>query len=470
MKSQTFFTHFVLLCISLLTADTFHVGSAQQYKTPDDVASIVNDGDTVLIDAETYQDQATNWNASNLILRGASKYAHLVAPSVIPNQKAIWVIKGDNVTVENIEFTDASVPDKNGAGIRAEGSGLTIRHCYFHDNEEGILGGSGEILIEYTIFANNGYGDGYSHNLYISQNTTRLTFQYCYSHHAIIGHNLKSRAQENFILYNRIMDEEDGNSSFCIDLPNGGTSYIIGNLLQQSPSTDNSTIVTFGEEGLTNPGKDCYIVNNTIVNDRSTGIFVRIANGADSASLINNLFIGPGTILNGPGKEITNLIGDTSDLADKNNYDYHLRYGSSAIDAGTNPGSANGYDLTPAYQYVHPASFELRSQTDIIDIGAYEYTITGPIVKYPKTQFPNIHIKPALNYLSIIFNEASAEDICLQIFDLRGRIISTISMDLYRGGRYFVPYSTLDLSAGVYILRITANNTFEAAAPFRFCK
>jgi len=32
------------------------------------------------------------------------------------------------------------------------------------------------------------------------------------------------------VLYNRIMDEADGNSSYAVDIPNGGRAYLIGNL------------------------------------------------------------------------------------------------------------------------------------------------------------------------------------------------------------------------------------------------
>jgi len=40
-----------------------------------------------------------------------------------------------------------------------------------HGNEEGILAGhnrSSRILVEYTEFADNGYGDGLSHNIYVN--------------------------------------------------------------------------------------------------------------------------------------------------------------------------------------------------------------------------------------------------------------------------------------------------------------
>src|SRR5690606_15270205 len=88
-------------------------------------------------------------------------------------RKAVWVISGNNTLVENIEFFGCRDPkqiDQNWAGIRQEGIGLHVRNCYFHDNDNGILGGGGaesDIIIEYSEFAYNGFGDGYSHNLYI---------------------------------------------------------------------------------------------------------------------------------------------------------------------------------------------------------------------------------------------------------------------------------------------------------------
>lgn len=47
--------------------------------------------------------------------------------------------------MEWIEFSGATVPDKNGAGIRQEGVPLTVRHCRFHDNENCIL--AGDVLV-----------------------------------------------------------------------------------------------------------------------------------------------------------------------------------------------------------------------------------------------------------------------------------------------------------------------------------
>src|SRR6185436_2920192 len=162
-----------------------------------------------------------------------------------------------------------------------------------------VLGGGGNVLIEYSEFARNGgcvTGFGCAHNMYID--AARLTLRYSYSHHASIGHLVKSRSRENYILYNRIMDEADGTSSYTIDLPNGGLSYVIGNLLQQGPNTDNPTILIYGEEGATNPSQTLYVVNNTFVNDRGSGTFVELSGGT-IATLQNNLFVGSGTVVSG---------------------------------------------------------------------------------------------------------------------------------------------------------------------------
>ena len=67
--------------------------------------------------------------------------AKLDAAGQASQGKAIWVIQGDDTTVESVVFTGAAVVDKNGAGIRQEGKNLTVRRCYFHDNEDGILAG-----------------------------------------------------------------------------------------------------------------------------------------------------------------------------------------------------------------------------------------------------------------------------------------------------------------------------------------
>ncbi len=357
-------------------AALLQVGPTRQYKKPSQAAAAAHDGDMIEIDAGVYERDATSWQANGLTIRGVGGLAHMKSLGTTVERKAIWVIKGDTTTVENIEFSGAKVPNKNGAGIRQEGSGLTVRGCYFHDNEMGILAGinpTSDILIERSEFERQTTKGGIPHNIYIG-GVRSFTLLFSYSHHAKVGHTVKSRAGLNYILYNRLMDEATGESSYAIDLPNGGTSYVIGNLIQQGPLSPNSVIVAYGAEGITHPDSDLYFVNNTVVNDKSSGTFLYVDPGAVPAMLVNNLFVGPGTIVTGPAVEITNLhpAGDGG-LVNRAAYDYHLTASSPAIDAGSDPGSANGFDLTPMSQYVHEVSGEARPNVGPLDVGAYEY-------------------------------------------------------------------------------------------------
>lgn len=361
-------------------ARIIRVGPGRTFTHPGQVTGLVS-GDVIEVDAGVYTDQQTTWTTNNLTVRGIGGRAHLIAPATLANGKGIWVTQGANMIVENIEFSGAAVPNRNGAGIRADGQDMVICGSYFHDNENGILGlntGNGNLLIEYSEFARNGGcepGFGCSHNMYIG-NSDRFTLRYSYSHHSNVGHLVKSRARENRILYNRLMDETDGSASYNIDLPNGGLSYVVGNLLQQGPNTDNPALIAYGAEGLTNPSSTLYVVNNTFVNDRAQGgTFVQISGGATAmATLRNNLFVGPGTVVSGGTvTQATNLTTSAPNFVSIGSFDYRPTSTTPGIDQGSAPGKAGTFDLAPVYQYVHPSNRELRPVRNAIDIGAYEF-------------------------------------------------------------------------------------------------
>ena len=368
-----------LLLVPAASANTLAVGPGKQFATPCAAIAAASAGDAIQIDSSgNYAGDVCQWNTSNLTLIGVgSGRAVINAAGKSSQGKAIWVISGSNTTVENIEFTGATVPDLNGAGIRQEGSNLTIRNCYFHDNQEGILtdGGNSTILIEFSEFSHNGAGDGFSHNLYIG-NITKFIFRYNYSHGAVIGHLLKSRAAENDIYYNRFSDESTGTASYGVDLPNGGLSFIIGNLIEKGPLAQNSALVSYQEEGSAagNPDHQLFVINNTMVNDLGHGTFVVVDGSVSVPSIIkNNVFQGSGSVTTQGNAVTSNNFSGNANLLNPTAYDYHLRPGSPAIDAGTDPGQGAGISLTPVFQYVHPSCAEGRATTaSAIDIGAYE--------------------------------------------------------------------------------------------------
>ncbi len=375
---------FILFNVGTVAATTYEVGPTKTYTVPSQVAGLVNNGDTVAIDGGTYIGDVAAWYADDLVLMGVGGRAHLRANGNNAQGKAIWVIAGNNTQVINIEFSECTVPDQNGAGIRQEGTHLTIRNCYFHNNENGILttnDANSNIVVEHSEFAYNGNGLGTAHNIYINK-VRSFTLRYCYMHHAAIGHNVKSRAYQNLILYNRIMDENTGNSSMLVDLSNGGESAVIGNLFHQGANAENKRSLTYGVEGLSNPSKELYVINNTFVNDRFNGEFVVVQAGA-TAVLTNNVFAGAGTVLIGTASQTTNvniLDPTTLNFTDLANFDYGLTSSSTAlIDQGSAPGFAsNGISLAPIHSYLHPLQYTNRPPEGTIDVGAYEYFSTPP--------------------------------------------------------------------------------------------
>jgi hypothetical protein len=382
------------------------VGPTEVYKTPCAAIAAASPGDVIEIAPVLYQNDSCAWQTNNLSLIGMigpnGTRPHIDDSGMtgengephLAQYKGIWVPYGNNTVVENIEFSGAQIPvedGNNGAGIRISGQNMTIKNCYFHNNQDGILESNiagSHIDIEFSEFANNGAGDGQSHNLYIGS-VASLKFAFNYSHDAIVGHLLKSRAAVNYILYNRLTGE-NGTDSYEIDLPNGGTSYVIGNLIQQGPSTENSTMVSYLGEGSNpnNPGTDLYVVNNSFVNQYPSGTFVRVGLPPSIVDqtptlLQNNIFYGPGTVTNQINAILkTNFVGDPH-FVDLNNYDYHLSPYSPAINAGSQPGAANshGFVLIPKYEYVHPACGQRRHSVGIIDIGAYEFGDGGPMLQ-----------------------------------------------------------------------------------------
>lgn len=369
---------------SSASAATLSVGPGKPYATPCKAFAAAKSGDVVEITGNTtYSGDVCGIYASNLTIRGVNGRPKINANGRNAMGKGTWVVSGSNVTVDNVEMYGARVADKNGAALRIEGTNFTLRRAFLHDNENGILTGANtasNILIEYSEFGHNGYGDGYSHNLYIG-NVGSLTFRYNYSHDANVGHNLKSRARVNTIVYNRFSSGVAGSTaigkpSYEIDLPNAGTSYVIGNVIQQPASHSNPTMLAYGEEGASNPGKDLYVVNNTFLNDDSSrGTFVQVGSGVSIAALLqNNIFGGTGTLTTQTSAvQKTNYRSVSPGFVSRSNWDLRPLANALVTNAGSVPDTSRaGVSLKPVAQYKHVASGVTRPVLGAIDIGAYE--------------------------------------------------------------------------------------------------
>lgn len=345
------------------------VGPDRALTTPSAAAAVARDGDTVLIDAGTYDGDVATWTQDDLTLRGEGGRAHLRADGRSAQGKAIWVIAGDRTTVDRIEFSGATVPDGNGAGIRQEGAGLTVTRSWFHDNEDGLLTGASpasDIVISRSRFFRNGGGDGYTHHLYVGA-VRSLTVTGSHLWGARVGHELKSRAARNTIVAN-LIDDRGGTASYSVDLPNGGRTLIAGNVIVQGRNSENSTLVSYGAEGLTHPSRRLWVVNNTFVNRRPSGTFVAAVPGS-RAVLRNNLLVGPGELISGAGVSArANLRVGNRSFVNAGAGDYRLRAGSPAIDRGVRVPRR----WRARWEYEHPTRLVRRPVVGRLDLGGYE--------------------------------------------------------------------------------------------------
>jgi tetratricopeptide (TPR) repeat protein len=346
------------------------VGPDRDLKTIAAAAELARDGDIVEIYPGTYPGDVALWPQNNLIVRGVDERPLVTADGKSVQRRDVWLFTGNDVVVENVEISGARSPWENGAGIRHIGSGLTLRHVFLHDNENGVLTSNrypdtNEILIEYSEFADNGDNKGLAHNMYIGR-SKRFELRYSYSHGSQGGHLVKSRAKENLITYNRLTDEEGGRSSYIIDIPEAGIASIVGNVIAQGAATLNHGMISYAGESDKHPDNRLAIVNNSIYNRGFEGVVVRNHRDLDVV-LVNNLLGGaPAVTTDSVIELINNLMRPEHGMRDPRSYAFGLMAGAPAIDAGVE------FVVTPSKEYVHPVQWRPRQNVWRIDVGAFE--------------------------------------------------------------------------------------------------
>lgn len=357
---------------------TLQVGPDRDIRTLNEAAKAARDGDSIVVDPGDYRADVAVWNQNSLTIRAADGRATLSADGASAAGKGIFVIRGRDVRIEGLRFTGARVPDRNGAGIRMEGPAqLTVQRCQFDDNENGILTANdpaGELHIVDSIFADNGAGDGQSHNVYVGA-IDRLTVSGSYFARARVGHLLKSRARESTVAYSRLSSEE-GTASYELEFPAGGLATVIGCLIQQGRQSENATIVSYGAEGYRWPTNELKISFCTLVNDRpGDAIFVRASKGNATVEMAHNLLVGRARMDMQVPARTSNVEADRSDFGDAARFDFRLRRKARAVGAAGMFGMLAAETILPEREYVHPAGsaiLEIPSSLTPVSPGAFQ--------------------------------------------------------------------------------------------------
>jgi len=284
------------------SAAVLDVGAGKQFDKPSVAIAKAHDGDTVRVAAGEYEDCATI-RQNRFTLEGVG--GEVVMKNKTCAGKAILVIGGSQVTVRGLTLANAKVPDQNGAGIRAEGGELLVENSRFIGNENGLMSANDpntSIRIVNSTFIGNGQcRPTCAHGIYAGHiKLLRVEHSKFFEQHE--GHHIKSRAARTEVIGCDIQDGPSGNSSYLIQIPNGGAVLIEKNQMSKGRMTSNGgTAISIGDEGDINPPGPIVVRDNVFVNqqERPT-VFVRNF-AATPAELTGNVLTGVVTALSGAG-------------------------------------------------------------------------------------------------------------------------------------------------------------------------
>jgi hypothetical protein len=359
---------------------TMVVGPGERVATLTEAAQLARDGDVIEVRPGNYRRQPAIWTQRNLLIRGMGQRPVMIADGGSAEDKAIWVVRGGNIRIENIEFRGARVREANGAGIRLESGHLSIHACRFADNEFGLMTGnlaSISLDISDSEFADAPRDDRDVHHLLYVGAIGKFALRGSRFTNGYLGQLVKSRARENYVLYNVLADGVSGKASYELEFPNGGVAYVIGNVIAQSAGTDNSSIVGYGAEGQRWPENALYLSHNTLINDHHTGSFLQLMSAKFPAGVdvwaINNLTVGHGDV-NRPaqGRFEGNRSVGRGELIEYGGLPLRLNNMSPLRGSVRTPGSIGAVDLLPDAEFTFPVGTRAIRASSSLSPGAFQ--------------------------------------------------------------------------------------------------
>jgi hypothetical protein len=288
---------------------TLLMGPTGTYATLAQAVSAAQPGDTINIQAATYNDQVAVINKP-LTLVGINGTPVFLGTTALSNSKG-FIVADASLTVNNLQFQNAFTPQgNNGAGIRYEAGDLTVLNSRFINNQDGILAtpltsGTGTLTVQNSTFTGNGVasgsGSGFAHAIY-ANNLAAVTVTGSTFEGTQVGHDIKSRAISTTITGNYLDDGVTGTTSYAIDLPNGGDVVITGNTIVQGMNSQNPIMIAYGAEGLTHALNRGLFTQNTLTNSRSGGVGVQnfVTDPSLTDLVFNSAYSGLATPTAGP--------------------------------------------------------------------------------------------------------------------------------------------------------------------------
>ncbi len=322
------------------------------------------------------------------------------AQNYVNNAAAIWIEKGEHVTIRNNWVHDA------GNGIFVSSADPNV---------------SRDILIEANaIFDNGNVGSLYEHNTYTE--ALGITYQYNYfgpTKAGASGNNLKDRSAGLIVRYNWI---EGGNRQLDLVETDSATiqadasyrrTYVYGNVLIEPNAAGNRQIAHYGgDSGTTSKYRKgaLFLYNNTLVSYRTdrTTLF-RLSTNEERADVRNNLFYVTaaggtlslldetgvldlshnwfkpgrvatfGTLAGVINDDGTSVVGSAPGFRGEATQDFGLATASPNVNAGTVLAPDPLPEPTVSREYVKHQSSKPRTNDGVTDIGAFEMEDGQPV-------------------------------------------------------------------------------------------
>ncbi|HLL19470.1 MAG TPA: hypothetical protein VK439_11875 [Rubrivivax sp.] len=376
-------TLLLLAPVGTALAQKLVAGANGQPLSLNDAVARAQDGDTIELLPGDYRGGLV-LNQRKLTLRGVGKVTVKGDGKLNGNGdiKALWTVRGGDVTIDNVSFRGARAADGGGAGVRQEGGRLTLRGCQLFDNEYGLLAINderAEVVIDSCVFGMAPKVVGGLHHLLSAGRINKLSITGSRFQQGFEGHLIKSRARENVIAYNMIHDGVRGGASYEINLAEGGLATVIGNVIGQGADSQNPTIVAYGTEGRGWEKNTLLLAHNTLIhNGWMPAWFLRsfadrLPQGAELHA-INNLLVGPGVFwLGASGNFAGNRQASGRMLRDIETYGFELPPGSMWRGSGVDPRQVAGHDLSPKREFEWPVGTrELAANLSSWSPGAYQ--------------------------------------------------------------------------------------------------
>lgn len=355
-----------LLLLPLVAASaTIVIGPERQPATFAEALDRAKDGDEIVLLSGDYKGVTAVIEHKKLTIRGQGKTRPVILfDGKLASGRALFIVKGGDIRLENLEFRGARAAGANAAGVMFEKGRLEVVRCAFFDNEHGLVTGNvrdAELTVLESEIAHAPRQVGALNHLLNVGTIARFTLTGSRLFNGFEGHLVKTRARESLILYNMIRDGSSGEASYEVDLPSGGRATLIGNVISQSPRSQNPVLISYGSEGKVWDDNALVLSHNTLVSEGwRPAWFLRVHTdrvpGMGEVLALNNLVVGGGLFeLGASGTFAGNRPATLGMLVDVVTGAFELPPDSIWRGRVPDPRKALGRDLAPKAEFDWPA-------------------------------------------------------------------------------------------------------------------